>query len=77
MLALARLDFADISVRAYVGATENMPGGGAMRPGDVLTAMTGETIEVLNTDAEGRLVLLTCWPMRKKKVQPTSWTSPR
>lgn len=57
MLALARLDFADISVRAYVGATENMPGGGAMRPGDVLTAMTGETIEVLNTDAEGRLVL--------------------
>lgn len=57
MLALAKLKLANISVRAYVGATENMPGGGAMRPGDVLTAMTGETIEVLNTDAEGRLVL--------------------
>jgi leucyl aminopeptidase len=57
MVAIARLAPAGLSVTGYVGATENMPGGAAMRPGDVLTAMTGETIEVLNTDAEGRLVL--------------------
>jgi leucyl aminopeptidase len=55
--AIAQLELQNIGVTAYVGATENMPGGGAMRPGDVLTAMNGETIEVLNTDAEGRLVL--------------------
>jgi leucyl aminopeptidase len=40
-----------------IAATENMPGGGAYRPGDILTAMNGKTIEVTNTDAEGRLVL--------------------
>ena len=40
-----------------VAAAENMPGGNAYRPGDVLTSMSGQTIEVLNTDAEGRLVL--------------------
>lgn len=57
MVAIGRLKPQGIAVTGYVGATENMPGGGAMRPGDVLTAMTGETIEVLNTDAEGRLVL--------------------
>ncbi len=57
MVAIARLKPANIQVTAYVGATENMPGGKAMRPGDVLTALNGESIEVLNTDAEGRLVL--------------------
>jgi leucyl aminopeptidase len=57
MLAIARLRPAGIAVSGYIGATENMPGGNAMRPGDILTALTGETIEVLNTDAEGRLVL--------------------
>jgi leucyl aminopeptidase len=57
MVAIARLAPQHISVTGYVGAVENMPGGQAMRPGDVLTAITGETIEVLNTDAEGRLVL--------------------
>jgi leucyl aminopeptidase len=40
-----------------IGATENMVGGGAYRPGDILTAMNGKTIEITNTDAEGRLVL--------------------
>ena len=40
-----------------VGATENMPGSDAQRPGDIVTAYNGKTIEVLNTDAEGRLVL--------------------
>jgi leucyl aminopeptidase len=46
-----------VRVLAVVAATENMPGGGAYRPGDILTAMNGKTIEVINTDAEGRLVL--------------------
>ena len=54
--ALARLQ-APINVTAIVPATENMPGGSAIKPSDVLTAMNGKTIEVLNTDAEGRLVL--------------------
>jgi leucyl aminopeptidase len=46
-----------VRVVAIVPATENMSGGSAMKPGDVLTARNGKTIEVLNTDAEGRLVL--------------------
>ena len=46
-----------INVTAVVPATENMPGGGAQRPGDVVRAMSGKTIEIDNTDAEGRLVL--------------------
>lgn len=51
-------DFAPaVEVRAYVPATENMPGSRAIKPGDVLTALNGKTIEVLNTDAEGRLIL--------------------
>ncbi len=46
-----------IEVRGYVPATENMPSGSAIKPGDVVRALNGTTIEVLNTDAEGRLVL--------------------
>jgi leucyl aminopeptidase len=48
---------------AIAPCTENMPGGKATRPGDVVTAMNGKTIEILNTDAEGRLVLADaiCW----------------
>jgi leucyl aminopeptidase len=46
-----------VRVVAVVGATENMIGGGAFRPGDILTAMNGKTVEITNTDAEGRLVL--------------------
>ncbi len=46
-----------LEVRGYIPAAENMPSGSAMRPGDVLRACNGTTIEVLNTDAEGRLVL--------------------
>jgi leucyl aminopeptidase len=47
----------DLEVRGYLAIAENMPGGGAQKPGDVLKAFNGKTIEVLNTDAEGRLVL--------------------
>ncbi|RLJ63625.1 leucyl aminopeptidase [Sulfurisoma sediminicola] len=46
-----------LNVVAVVPATENMPGGQATRPGDVVTSMSGQTIEILNTDAEGRLIL--------------------
>ena len=45
------------NVVALVPATENMPGGKAVKPGDVVTTMSGQTVEILNTDAEGRLIL--------------------
>jgi leucyl aminopeptidase len=48
---------APIRVVGVVPATENMPGGRALKPGDVLTAASGKTVEVINTDAEGRLIL--------------------
>jgi leucyl aminopeptidase len=56
MQAIASLGL-DIEVRGYVASAENMPDGRAYRPGDVLRTFTGKTVEVLNTDAEGRLVL--------------------
>lgn len=56
MKALASLKPA-VKVICVVPSTENMPGGKAQKPGDVQTAMSGKTIEVLNTDAEGRLIL--------------------
>ncbi len=46
-----------INVVAIVAASENMPNGNATKPGDIVTSMSGQTIEILNTDAEGRLVL--------------------
>jgi leucyl aminopeptidase len=46
-----------LNVVAVVPATENMPGGNAVKPGDVVTTMSGQTVEILNTDAEGRLIL--------------------
>lgn len=54
--AIARLKL-PIRVTAIVPATENLPSGTALKPGDILRAMSGKTIEVINTDAEGRLVL--------------------
>jgi leucyl aminopeptidase len=49
-----------VRIIAVVGATENMPSGHAMKPGDVVRAANGTTIEIINTDAEGRLVLADC-----------------
>ncbi len=46
-----------INVVGIVPATENMPGGAATKPGDIVTSMSGQTVEILNTDAEGRLIL--------------------
>ncbi|MFC1949006.1 leucyl aminopeptidase [Chloroflexota bacterium] len=56
MSAIARLK-PGINVMAVVPATENMPSGGALKPGDVVTAIGGKTIEIISTDAEGRLTL--------------------
>ncbi|MEO0463693.1 MAG: leucyl aminopeptidase [Pseudomonadota bacterium] len=56
MLALVKRR-APANIVAIMGLVENMPDGRAMRPGDVVTTMSGQTVEVLNTDAEGRLVL--------------------
>jgi leucyl aminopeptidase len=49
-----------VSLVAVVGATENLPSGRSVKPGDIVTAANGKTIEVNNTDAEGRLVLADC-----------------
>ena len=57
--AIARLGL-PVRLRAVVGATENLPSGHAVKPGDIVTAANGKTIEVNNTDAEGRLVLADC-----------------
>ncbi|MBI2993943.1 MAG: leucyl aminopeptidase [Gammaproteobacteria bacterium] len=46
-----------LHVIGIIPSTENMPGGGATKPGDIFTSMSGQTVEVLNTDAEGRLIL--------------------
>jgi len=56
MQAIAQLKPA-LTVTAFIPCVENMPGSRAQRPGDIVTAMSGKTIEVLNTDAEGRLIL--------------------
>ena len=53
-----------------LGLAENMPGGNAQKPGDLVTACDGTTIEVLNTDAEGRLVLADCIAYSRKKFKP-------
>ncbi len=58
---------AKANVVAIVGLVENMPSSSAQRPGDVVTSMSGQTIEVINTDAEGRLVLAdVLWHVQKK-----------
>jgi len=54
--AVARMAL-PINLTIIVPATENMPGGSATRPGDIVASMSGQTIEILNTDAEGRLIL--------------------
>ena len=56
MQAIGRLK-PRVNILGIVPATENMPSGGALKPGDVITAMTGKTIEIISTDAEGRLIL--------------------
>jgi leucyl aminopeptidase len=69
VLALARAR-APVNVVAIAALAENMPDGGAIRPGDVITAMNGKTIEVINTDAEGRLVLADALSYAESALNP-------
>ncbi|MFM8499076.1 MAG: leucyl aminopeptidase [Chakrabartia sp.] len=69
MLALAGRK-AKAHVVGVCGLVENMPDGNAQRPGDVVTSMSGQTIEVINTDAEGRLVLCDAMTWVQQRFQP-------
>ena len=60
-----------VNAVGVVGLVENMPGGNAQRPGDIVKSYSGKTIEVLNTDAEGRLVLADAITFTEKKFKPT------
>jgi leucyl aminopeptidase len=66
MRAIAQLKPA-VTVTAFIPCVENMPGSRAQRPGDIVTAMSGKTIEVLNTDAEGRLILADAMAYARKQ----------
>jgi len=59
-----------VNAIGVVGLVENMPGGNAQRPGDIVKSYSGKTIEVLNTDAEGRLVLADALSFTEKKFKP-------
>lgn len=61
---------AKANVIGVLGCVENMPGPNAQRPGDIVTSMSGQTIEVLNTDAEGRLVLADVLTYAQRKYKP-------
>ena len=75
MAAIARLK-APVRCIGVVPMTENMPGGRAIKPGDVLTSAEGKTVEILNTDAEGRLVLGDAvWYARQ--LGATHWSTSR
>jgi leucyl aminopeptidase len=69
MAALAQRK-AKVNAIGIVGLVENMPDGNAQRPGDIVTSMSGQTIEILNTDAEGRLVLADCLWYCQKEYNP-------
>ena len=61
---------AKANVVGICGLVENMPDGNAQRPGDVVTSMSGQTIEVINTDAEGRLVLCDVMTWTQREIKP-------
>ena len=61
---------AKVNAVGVVGLVENMPGGNALRPGDILKSYSGKTVEVLNTDAEGRLVLADALTYTEEKFKP-------
>ena len=71
MRALA-LRGAKANVVGLVGLVENMPSGNAVRPGDVITSMKGDTVEVINTDAEGRLVLCDVMWYAQERFEPAA-----
>src|SRR5207247_1994975 len=61
---------AKVNAVGVIGVVENMPDGAAQRPGDIVTAMSGQTIEVVNTDAEGRLVLADVITYVQDRIKP-------
>ena len=61
---------AKVNAVGVVGLVENMPGGNAQRPGDIVKSYSGKTVEILNTDAEGRLVLADAITYTEKKFKP-------
>ncbi|MCE9648286.1 MAG: leucyl aminopeptidase [Parvibaculum sp.] len=61
---------AKVNAVGVIGVVENMPDGNAQRPGDIVTSMSGQTIEIINTDAEGRLVLADALHYTEKRFQP-------
>jgi leucyl aminopeptidase len=61
---------AKVNAVGIIGLVENMPSGSAQRPGDVVSSMSGQTIEVLNTDAEGRMVLADCLWYAQDRFKP-------
>ena len=63
---------AKVNVVGLIGCVENMPDGNAQRPGDIVTAASGQTIEVINTDAEGRLVLADVLWYAQEHVKPSA-----
>jgi leucyl aminopeptidase len=69
MMALAKRK-ARVNAVGVIGLVENMPGGDAIRPDDVLKSLSGQTIEVLNTDAEGRLVLADALTYTQRRFKP-------
>jgi leucyl aminopeptidase len=69
--AAALLDV-PLHVVGILAAAENLPGGGAYRPGDILTSMSGRTIEIQNTDAEGRLVLCDALHFARTQFEPAA-----
>jgi leucyl aminopeptidase len=71
VLSLAR-SRAPVHVVAIAALAENMPGGSATRPGDIVRAMNGRTIEILNTDAEGRLVLADAVALAERRFRPAA-----
>jgi leucyl aminopeptidase len=71
VLSLAK-SRAPVNVIAIAALAENMPGGSATRPGDVVKAMNGKTIEILNTDAEGRLVLADAVVYAERTYRPAA-----
>ena len=71
--AIAELEL-PVKLLAVIPATENMPSGTAVKPGDIITQLNGKTVEVNNTDAEGRLILADALAYSVRGRAPTGWS---
>ncbi len=70
LMKILALRKAKVNAVGVVGLVENMPGGNAQRPGDIVKSYSGKTVEILNTDAEGRLVLADALTYTEEKFKP-------